>query len=113
MGETRDPGLQRERTRLAWRRTYLAVLVGALVALRLLPPVLGAAGLLAVAVVLVAAVLLTVLAERRGRRVQRQADQGAGALPRAGAVTLLLAGAVSFSSLVCAGVVVLARAAAR
>ena len=68
VGPVFDPGLQLERTSLAWRRTGLALAVGALVALRVLPVVgdspwlflLGGAGL-------IVAVALLVLAQRRYR----------------------------------------------
>ena len=65
MTAPRDPGLQPERTVLAWRRTLLALAAGAIVSVRVLPAVLGdwtiATG---IAGVLVAAALW-ILARRR------------------------------------------------
>ena len=61
-----DPGLQPERTELAWRRTILSLAVGSLVAMRLLPALFGHAiwiipGILG----LVISGLLSVAARRR------------------------------------------------
>lgn len=67
MTAPRDPGLQPERTALSWRRTLLAMAVGSLLALRVLPPVLGdwslALGLAGLGTVAV----LWLLAARRSR----------------------------------------------
>lgn len=69
MTAPRDPGLQPERTELAWRRTLLALAVGALVSVRVLADALGgwavASGIAGVAV----AAVLWVVARRRHRVV--------------------------------------------
>jgi uncharacterized membrane protein YidH (DUF202 family) len=87
-----DPGLQPERTALAWRRTALALAVGSLIALRLLPPVLGlwslAAGLLGTAF----AGVIWVLAGRRARRMREALRHPSAPLP--GASLLLLVAVV-------------------
>ncbi|MBW1602204.1 DUF202 domain-containing protein [Streptomyces sp. JJ66] len=67
-GAPRDPGVQPERTRLAWRRTTLAYTVaGALLLRQALASGPSAAGYGAVAAVLVTGLLLAALAHRRGR----------------------------------------------
>jgi hypothetical protein len=65
-----DPGLQPERTALAWRRTGLAVAIGAAAGVRVLAPVLEP-GAVAVGVLgLTLAGLLLVGSTRRARRTQ-------------------------------------------
>lgn len=65
-----DPGLQPERTELAWRRTALALGAGSLVAARLLPEVFQhAAWAFAGLAGLIAATVLWVAARRRYRKV--------------------------------------------
>ncbi|GAA5208273.1 DUF202 domain-containing protein [Microbacterium kyungheense] len=69
-----DPGLQPERTELAWRRTALAIGVGSLLSLRVLPAVVGdpvwaAAWLIPGIAGLAFAVLLWFRAQLRHRRV--------------------------------------------
>lgn len=66
-----DPGLQPERTRLAWRRTVAALTLAALVSLRLLPPALGTWALAVAWAGVLAAGGLWVAAARRGAAVDR------------------------------------------
>ncbi|WP_317229859.1 DUF202 domain-containing protein [Clavibacter sp. MX14-G9D] len=66
-----DPGLQPERTALAWRRTALALVVGSLLGLRALPAVLGVPGLALAFVGVALALGVLVTAHRRYRRVPR------------------------------------------
>jgi uncharacterized membrane protein YidH (DUF202 family) len=74
-----DPGLQAERTGLAWRRAMLTLVAFALVFLRLLPT-LGAWGLATGGLVLTLSGVLWTLSERRFRRL-RQALPASGRLP--------------------------------
>jgi uncharacterized membrane protein YidH (DUF202 family) len=60
-----DVGLQPERTALAWRRTSLSVIVGALISLRVLPQHWGASGLILAGVGIVLSIIMIVLAHRR------------------------------------------------
>jgi uncharacterized membrane protein YidH (DUF202 family) len=92
-----DPGLQPERTELAWRRTVLSVLVGGLLSLRLLPPALGAWAFAACLAGLALTAVLWVLAQQRAAQVH-EALLHDRALP-GGAPLLLLSGLTSAGSL--------------
>ena len=85
-----DPGLQPERTALAWRRTTLTVAVGAVVSFRLLPPVLGLWSLAVGVAGLLLSATTWILAGRRARRVQSALLSSSGPLP-GGGLPLLLA----------------------
>ncbi|MBF4618084.1 DUF202 domain-containing protein [Clavibacter sp. VKM Ac-2873] len=111
-GRPSDPGLQPERTALAWRRTALALVVGSLLGLRVLPALLGAAGLVVAAAGVVLALGVLVAAHLRYRQVHRiltsaSAGPGTTALP-GGALPALVAALTA-----CAGVAALALALAR
>ena len=64
-----DAGLWVERTALAWRRTALAVAVGSLAALRILPEVLGLWAFIPAALGAGVSFVAFVLTHRRYRRV--------------------------------------------
>lgn len=93
-----DPGMQPERTDLAWRRSTLSVIVGALIALRLLPPTLGTGGVVVGLGGLLVAVLLWPLARRRARRTQQALRTAQPVLPGGGlqlVLTTLTAGSAA------------------
>lgn len=105
-----DPGLQLERTALAWRRTGLAVAVGAVAGARVLAPVLGAGAVVVAVLGLALAALFLLGSTRRGRRAQAtllaDGDLAAGPGGRLMAAVCVACTAVGVAALV---VVVTAR----
>lgn len=97
-----DPGLQPERTWLAWRRTLLALAVGSLIALRILPPVLGTWAIWLGPAGLLPSCALWMLAARRAAAGSHALLGGPVPLPGAG---LLLALALVVTAGGAAGVV--------
>ena len=73
-----DPGLQPERTRLAWRRTLLTLAIGTLVALRFLP---GTVGVWSLGVGLLTSAVLWWLATLRARHTHVALVVAPGPLP--------------------------------
>ncbi|MDQ4214348.1 DUF202 domain-containing protein [Microbacterium capsulatum] len=66
-----DKGMQPERTALAWRRTALALLIGAIAAVRILPELLGEWALIPAGAGAAVAVGIMVWAHRRHVTVHR------------------------------------------
>jgi uncharacterized membrane protein YidH (DUF202 family) len=100
-----DPGLQPERTALAWQRTGLALAAGALAGLRILPSLVGPAAFVFAAGGLALAIAVVVLARKRYRRAHEHLTQGSGAgLPDGGlpALTAFLTVLVGLGALVVA-----------
>lgn len=89
-----DPGLQPERTVLAWRRTVLALAVGAAVGARLLDPHIGPVAYVAALVVIVVALWAYVSVDRAYRRTARRLSRGEIAAVSPGPAVALVAVAV-------------------
>lgn len=95
-----DVGLQPERTALAWRRTALALVVGALVGMRVLPALLGPWALIPAGMGIIFSVALLVASHVRYRRQHELLTMASssrivlsdGTLPALVAVTVLLGG---------------------
>lgn len=104
MSEIFDPGLQPERTSLAWRRTGLAMLVGSLTAARILSETLGAwAATIGLAGAVAAGVLLFTVHRRYAAhhsalmRAGERAPIAGGVLVALTALFAVVAGLVSLA----------------
>lgn len=102
----RDPGLQQERTALAWRRTGLALVGGALLVGRLTMETLGASVLVPAAVAAALAAWVVSVTLRGRRYAQAHPDEPSfdrvladGRVP---AVVALVAGSLAVGELVAA-----------
>ncbi|MFJ2544038.1 DUF202 domain-containing protein [Microbacterium sp. NPDC087589] len=89
-----DPGLQPERTELAWRRSALAIAVGSLISLRILPAGLPASfaafGLVPGIVGILAACAIWVAARRRQVRLSAYLTGASLREPHGGGMLLSL-----------------------
>lgn len=85
-----DPGLQLERTALAWRRTSLALAVGSGVCFRLLLPLLGPWSIVAALAGLMLTAATWILADRRAHQMRNVLLGTTGRLP-GGGLTLFVA----------------------
>lgn len=89
-----DPGLQPERTELAWRRTALAIAVGSLISLRILPVGLPASlaawGVIPGIIGILAACAIWMAARRRQVRLSAYLTDASLRPPHGGGLLLAL-----------------------
>lgn len=105
-----DAGLQLERTALAWRRTIAAMLVGALLAIRILPEVFGFWTLIVGALGAVTAVTLLVAAHQRYRAANCGLLSVTGPVLASGGKLVFLTAALTFVASAIATVAVIVKA---
>jgi uncharacterized membrane protein YidH (DUF202 family) len=91
-------GLQSERTFLAWRRTSLSLLVGAVLSYRVLAQAIGWWSVVVGTVGLVVTGVVWALARRRSRRFERALTDGE--LLPGGGLLLFLGGSVALAAVV-------------
>jgi len=96
-----DPGLQPERTALAWRRTALALTGGSVVIMRILPGVVGAVGFVLGFAGLTLALVVLVGSHRRYRRQHRALTSTDQAVLRSGWPVAALTAATLLLGVVC------------
>jgi putative membrane protein len=94
-----DPGLQPERTALAWRRTYLALAICSIAAMRVLPSLLGVWALVAAGLGLLSSIVLLLDAQRRAAAMNLQLRSGRPVA--AGARLLWLSACAAAGGIVC------------
>ncbi|EWT01284.1 hypothetical protein N865_10725 [Intrasporangium oryzae NRRL B-24470] len=106
-----DPGLPAERTSLAWRRTAISVAVGSLVALKVLPPSLGALGYALAVLGLLWCLDLTLTARRRYDEGRRHLRGDGVPPPHAPSIarTAVIATLVGVAAIACVIVMAVAR----
>ena len=96
-----DPGLQPERTALAWRRTALALAGGSVVIMRILPSVIGVAALVLGFAGLALALIVLFGSHRRYRRQHRALTSAEPVVLRSGWPVAAMTGATLLVGVLC------------
>ncbi len=96
-----DPGLQPERTALAWRRTALALTGGSVIIMRILPSVIGVAALVIGFTGLALALVVLVGSHRRYLRQHRALTSTEPVVLRSGWPVVALTAAALLIGVLC------------